>query len=262
MKFRSLFAPLLFSLTMVVPCALQAEDAVVADSSTLAVTLDSFLERYFKANGGKDKILLMRSIRAEAALTLADGRKGNLVYVYQQPGYMRSVWFGPAGVTLRRGNNGKQSWELVSMPDGTIKGRMTNDMPGQMFEWTIANPESCGATLEFLPVERAERAEYYRIKAKYADGRIKNYWLDTATLAEVKVEETLADGKVKTFLIDKSIRYDGIWFPALQRELDQDGRELNRIELLDVQMNIGLLPCFFDPPEDLAKAIAEQASAQ
>jgi hypothetical protein len=259
MKCRSLFASLLFAVLLNTAGWLHADGGAASGDQSLATTLDAFLERYYAANGGKDKLLSVRSMRIETNLFLKDGQAGKLIYVSEQPNLVRSVWYGPRGTVLRRGYNGAQSWEMTTMPDGSEKGHIGTDAPGAFFEWVIANPEACGAKLEFLPMERSERMEYYRVKAVYLDGTMKDYWLDAASLCDVKVVKTHPDGTTSTFIVEKPVKYDGIWFPGVQRELDSKGVEVNRIELLDVQMNIGLLSCLFDPPEELLKAVEAQS---
>ena len=257
MKFRLLLAHLVFTILNCVCGALGAD--VQQDTHELATTLDVFRDRYFTANGGKDKMLSVHSMRVEAVLTRADGVSGKIVYIKEQPSYMRSIWYGPRGMVLRRGSNGTKSCEMVTLANGQEKGRIADDMPADVFEWVIANPDSCGAKLEMLPVERSERSECYHIAAHFANGKVKDYFVDTTTFSEVRVVETATDGKKKTFLVQAPVKFDGIWFPGTQIELNADGTESNRIEIKDVQLNIGLLPCFFDPPEELLDKNANAA---
>lgn len=248
------FAPLLALVLLFVAAPLRAADTA-ADTDDLARDLPSFLDRYFAANGGKDNLLSIRSLRVEASLAFASGAKGELVYISQLPGYIRSVWTGPRGEVVRHGYNGVVAWELRTRADGTETGRVGTSVPGPMFDWVIANPSAAGATLEFLPVERQDRLERYHIRATYANGRVKDYFLDTTTLAEVKVVDRETSGAVRTILIDKSIKRNGIWFPQTQREVDDSGASVLSIEVSDVQLNLGLLPVFFDPPKKLMDSI-------
>jgi hypothetical protein len=258
MKFRLLLAPLVFTLLSCFSGAYGADEQDDKDTHGLVTTIEKFRERYFVANGGREKLLSIRSMRVEALLTRADGVQGKIIYIKESPALVRSIWYGPRGIVLRRGSNGVKSWEMLTTADGTQKGRITTDMPSDVFEWVIANPEGCGATLELLPVERSERAEYYHVRAKFADGRQKDYFLDTTSFGEARVVDTAADGTEKTYLVDKPVKFDGIWFPGVQMELASDGKELNRIEIVDVQMNVGLLPCFFDPPEEILQAMDQE----
>jgi len=231
-------------------CPLVAQD-VPAETRALASTLDDVIERYCEASGGREHIKAVRSLRIETVLTMADGSSGKLVYIKKQPYYMRSIWYGPRGIVVRKGFNGKRAWELFQGPDGRERLSYLDGRLSEIFEWVLADPEACGATLTMLPVERVGREECYRVRATYADGNVRDFWLDTASLCEVRVTETRKNGATTTFLIEKPLKYDGIWFPGVQREIMPDGSTGNTIEILDVQMNIGLLPCFFDPPEGL-----------
>jgi hypothetical protein len=53
--------------------------------------------------------------------------------------------------------------------------------PLDVFEWVLANPQASGAVLEMLPLERDGRNECYRVRATYASGMVKDYWLVTAS---------------------------------------------------------------------------------
>ena len=246
------FSALVLSLTLLgsTPCY-PDEAADAPDSGEIAKTLKDFRERYFVANNGKDKMLSVRSMRVEAELTRPDGDGGKMVFIKQKPNYVRSVWYAPRGMTVRKGYNGKESWELVTAPNGSEKGRILPEVPPDVFEWVIADPEACGAKLEMLPVERSERSELYHIRATFNDGRVKNYYLDTTSFCESKVVETETDGTVKTFVVESPIKYNGIWFPGVQIQYDASGKEVARVKIDDVKMNVGIFPCFFDPPESL-----------
>jgi hypothetical protein len=227
---------------------LPAQDAP-AETRALAVTQDDLLNRYCEANGGREHLKNVRSLRIEAVMTMRDGGTGKLIYIKEQPFYMRSIWYGPNGTVVRKGYNGQHSWELFQNFDGRERFSYLPGRPQDVFEWVLVDPEACGATLEMLPLERVGRDECYRVRASYADGTIRDFWLDTTTLCEVRVEATSPDGRVSTFLVEKPAKYDGIWFPGVQREIMPDGSFGTAIEITDVQMNIGLLPCFFDPPQ-------------
>lgn len=247
---RPKFAPFLALILLFAAVPSRAAEPAAADDD-LASDLPTFLEKYCAANGGRENLLSIRSLRMEATLTMVNGTKGGMIYISQLPGYMRSVWSGPRGETVRRGFNGVISWELRTRPDGSEVGSIGTSVPGPVFDWVLANPAAVGAELEFLPVERSDRSEAYHVRARYADGRLKDYYLNTVTLAESKVVETAIDGTVRTVVIDKSMKRNGIWFPQVQREMDASGAEVLSIEVSDVQLNIGLLPVFFDPPKKL-----------
>jgi hypothetical protein len=250
MRFLCYFTPLLLiSLTGISPCVTASGAPMNSDEP--ARTLDDFRDRYFVANNGKDKMLSVQSMRVEAVLSRPGEEGGKIIYIKQKPNYVRSVWYGPKGVVLRHGYNGVVAWEMVTFPDGTEKGRISNEVPGDVFEWVIASPESCGATLELLPLERLERSENYHVRATFASGVVKDYYIDTMTFCETKVIEKSKDGTVKTYVVETPQKFDGIWFPGVQIEYDQSGKEIARVEVKDVQMNIGLLPCFFDCPKAL-----------
>jgi hypothetical protein len=241
---------------------LAAEQPVEMAQAPLATTLDDLLARYYEANGGREHMLAIRSLRVDASLTMSDGSSGSLVYIKSQPNLVRSTWRSDRGMEIRRGNNGSQGWESVTMPDGRTRMRLGGGVPPDMFEWVLCSPESCGAVLEMLPTVRDGRQEYYRVMARFADGTTKEYWLDSLALNETRVVCTDSDGAQKIYLVPRSVKYDGIWFPAVQREIAADGSTVGEVVLNDVQMNIGLLPIFFDPPEELTSAQRQEGGAQ
>lgn len=81
---------------------LSAQDTPAPDAAygqqRLAVNLSTFLDQYYKANGGREHLLSVRSLYVNTTLNLGDGVSGNLVYVQAQPNRIRSTFYGPRGV--------------------------------------------------------------------------------------------------------------------------------------------------------------------
>ncbi|MBN1403418.1 MAG: hypothetical protein JW942_02980 [Opitutales bacterium] len=250
----------LLASSLFLPMSAQAQD-VAAREQSLARNLDELLERYCAANGGRETINSVRSLRVEAVLSTADGQSGTMIFIKQKPNFIRTSWHSNNGVIISKGFNGTQAWEHVSFPNGDERYSFISKVPRDVFEWVLADPEGCGATLEMLPIERDGSRELYHVRASFAaTGFVCDYWLDAVSLCEVRVRERDADGTETESIVEKPFRQDGIWFPGVQREVLPDGSSGNVVEVKDVQMNIGLLHCFFDPPKELVDA-AKKAEA-
>ncbi len=255
---RPLSLLLLLSALFAAVCApLAAQDAAPA----LARNLGELLDRYCEANGGRERINNVRSLRVEATLTLPSGASGKMVFIKQSPNFVRSVWYGPRNLVVRKGYNGVEAWEHVSEPGGRDRYGYVDKPPLDVFEWVLANPQASGAVLEMLPVERDGRSECYRVRASYASGMVKDYWLDTASYRELRVEERQPGKPPVCHVIEEHQKFDGIWFPLFQRELLPDGSYGQQLRIDDVQMNIGLVHCFFDPPQEMLRSIQREKAA-
>jgi hypothetical protein len=246
MKRGSLFVFTIFLLSAGFSVPLVAEDADVP-----AASMEAFTARYLEANSGLDKLNKVGSLRIEAVRTMAGGERGEFIYQNRFPNLERSVWSGPNHFVLRRGENGKCVWAYTRASDGRTTLDLAAKPQMRLFDWTVIDPAHCGAALKFLPRELLNGVDCYRIRAVFQDGSSRDYWFEVKTLRPAKVLETASDGSVRYFVIDKSNKYDGIWFPQVMREVNASGADLERVEVSDVQLRLAILPDFAEPPSNL-----------
>jgi hypothetical protein len=62
-------------------------------------------------------------------------------------------------------------------------------------------------------------------------------------------------------MLSKSIRVRWHLVPVFQRELLPDGSYGQQLRIDDVQLNIGLVHCFFDPPQEMLRSIQREKAA-
>jgi hypothetical protein len=237
-----------FTLFLTFCCFAIGSAAETAGGIVPGQPLAVFVDKYLAANGGVDKLQNIHSMRIEAVRTVKDGSCGNLVYLSRFPNLERSVWHGPRNFEFKRGFDGKRSWSYSCTFDGKAALNMSSARQPALFDWTILDPNRCGASLELLPSETVGSVPCYRVKATFASGAVRDFWFETATLRLVKTVDTAVGGGQRFFVIDRSIKVDGVWYPQVMREVDSNGVELERIVFMDVQTNIALLPSFAEPP--------------
>lgn len=219
-----------------------------ADDGAAAGLKSGFYDKFMSANGGAEKIRAVRSMRFVCVRTLANGDSGSYIYLNRFPVYERSVWRGPKNFLLRSGCDGKVRWSYSCTFDG--KGVLDMAAMRQMplFDWTVLDPAACGASFEALAPEIAGGVSYACARASYKDGLVREYWFEADSMRPAKCVDTDASGVKRYFVIDKSRKVDGIWFPQVMSEVDAKGALLERVEVTEVQTNIGLLPDFAAVP--------------
>lgn len=216
------------------------------------------LNRFYEMNGGHQHLLDIQSMRVEAWYTTAKGVKGKLVQIKKRPDLVLTVWHSPDGLTVRRGSNGEQAWERISRVGYPDEVRFLEFTPEGVFESLLVDPRASGAVLERLPDETLQRDECYVVRATLPSGHTKTYWLEKRSMREIQVKEVTAQGDESLISLEAHVKEQGIWFPGMQHQPDPQGGD-SQLELVDVQINIGLLPGLFDPPADL---LAKEAAAR
>jgi hypothetical protein len=227
-------------------CGLSASLTVdaVAQSDGAA----EFVTRYLAANGGAEALKSLCSMRMTGEMSWADGSSGELVYLNRYPFYERGVWKGQGKVAKRWGYDGAVSWDYTCdyLGRGTLHMSAARQMP--IFDWTVYDAAACGASLEVLPDENADGAQFLRARAVFATGRVRDYWFEANGMRLARIVDTDGNGAKRFFVIDKSTRFNGIWFPQVMREVSAEGTLLVSVVIHDVFTNPGLLPDFATPP--------------
>lgn len=222
----------------------------------LLSTVEEVLQAYVEANGGKEVIANIKSVRLAGRITEGD-ISYDIVLVKKRPN-LRKLIMLYQGNKIMLGYDGKTAWREVSghgaaelfILEGDDKSAFIEEssFDGPLIDW-----QGRGTKIKLLRTEEMGRTDAYVLEMIDANGKQTELWLEARTMQEIKmiVNRTEPAGsvtKIETHMSDYK-KIDQIWM-ALTIERFVNGERASLMKITDVNVNFGVFNDYFAPPAD------------
>lgn len=227
-------------------CGLLPETTHAADLS-----LEEVQQKYVESIGGSARLEKIHSVRFEGTITLEDDSTRNIVVVKKKPFFARTT-ISEGSARFIRGYDGETAWFLKETPRGSFDGQLSSDEAEDFIRNAPLEPSLLFATenvnRQLGEIEEIQGRPCYPISIEYPDGSKTVFLLDAQNFLERRVREYNSDGELLFEVIPgKFEKFDGIMF-AMQTIRRQDGKNISKMNIENVQTNVGVLNSYFEPP--------------
>ncbi len=196
--------------------------ATAAGLSAELEGLDEILSAHYEALGGVDRLQSVESARFLGVMSIGVEAEAPFVMTFKRPLKSR-LEFTVEGLTGIQAFDGKTAWMILpmmgqgearEMPEGQALAMAEQaDFDGPLVDW-----KSKGHQLALLGIEELESGQAYKIEVTLANGKVRNYFLDTATFLTVRQEGNVSiqgnEVEVETRLSNYK-EAGGLMFPHL-----------------------------------------------
>lgn len=164
----------------------------LAAAPASAQTLDEVLAKHFEAQGGKEKIAAVSSVRMTAK-QIAGPQTIPLTIYWKRPDKVR-IEINFQGMTGIQAYDGKDAWMVMPFLGKNEPEAMTGDdlkeivdqadlIEGPLFDW-----KEKGHTVELLGEESLEGTPAWKLKLTKKNGEVSTLWLDKEEYLQIKSE--------------------------------------------------------------------------
>ncbi|MDX2109379.1 MAG: hypothetical protein SFY80_03970 [Verrucomicrobiota bacterium] len=223
-------------------------------------TAEALVDAYIEANGGKDHIKTISSVRMIGKVTEDNEQsKGAITYdvvlIKKRPSLRRMIlrWQGRA---IHIGYNGETAWRRIVGENAAettiITGKDAEQFAADsQFDGPLVHWQERSIKLELLGLDMIGRSECYVLRTTETNGTVTDTYIDTRTFTELKVvNERSVDGKVEKIetLMSGYRKYDSIWL-AMRIQRSVNGKISSDMVVESVDINFGVFNDYFDPPK-------------
>lgn len=157
-----------------------------------AQTVDEILAKHFEAQGGKEKMKALKSMRLIGKMAIGPGMEAPFTMERKRPNLSR-MEFTFQGMTGIQAFDGKQAWAIMpfmgkkdpepASAEDSKEAADQADFDGALMDW-----KDKGHQVEFVGKESVEGAETYKLKLTKKGGNVEYYYIDTETNLLLKEE--------------------------------------------------------------------------
>lgn len=239
------------------PATTAASDPISqASAPTLnhPLELGEVLERYYRATGGYEKQLAIRSLRLKGMIN-REGETIPITMVKQVPGRQRTV-LDYDNYSIILASDGQRMWQAIEGRPETAEwvedGRDVAFLRDSQIASHLLRARENGSRVEMVGMTEVAGFDVYELKVTLQDGYELTYFLDANSFLERKIAtQREIDGELvqhETTLSDYR-KIDGITvaFRAVNRV---GGTSESVLIIKEVDFDIGVLATVFDFPED------------
>jgi outer membrane lipoprotein-sorting protein len=164
--------------------------SVLAAAAVSAQTVDELVEKSLKAQGGRDKIVAIKSLRMTGKMEMGGGMQMPIKMEAINPDKMR--FEGTLqGMTLIQALNGSSGWQIMPFMGKTDPEPMSDDdvkqAKKQMESFDMLTKyKEYGHTLELVGKEDLEGSPTYKLKLTRKDGDVSFLYLDAESFLLIK----------------------------------------------------------------------------
>ncbi|PXA05420.1 hypothetical protein DDZ13_00705 [Coraliomargarita sinensis] len=213
------------------------------------------LNRYYKATfGGIDNWQTLESVRFDGRLHLENG-VARFVAFKKKPDYCKMDVFAGGSAQLVMGYDGEDAWKINTSssgakPRGMSEKEARNFIRDASIGGPLLYPLIKGKTIELSGVEKVADYSCYKLVTTLPDGERIISYLDTSNYAERRQMTTNAlTGLQEQTTYSDFRRVGGVRFPFAAR-MESGGKEVHRVEMQKIQLNIGMTPWMFQRPAE------------
>lgn len=222
----------------------------------LLTTAEEVLQAYLDANGGKELVDNIRSVRLTGKIT-EDGATYDIVLVKKRPN-LRKLIMLYQGSRITLAYDGQTAWRevvgrggrLLAILEGEEKRTFVED---SSFDGPLVDWQQKGNTIKLVRTEEMGRTDAYVIEITEPGGKQSEVWIEAQTMQEIKTRtfRSKPDGgvsKIETLMSDYR-KFDGIWM-ALTVERFVDDKSVSLMKISDLNTNFGVFNDYFAPPAE------------
>lgn len=220
------------------------------------MTLDAIVEAYLRANGGRESIEAIQSVRITGRIEeyTAEGvTRSELVVLKKRPDYRR-ILLKRGGDIIHLGYDGTAAWRAVERPGvgfrllemGAEEARtFARDSE---FDGALLRLEEAGIKADLLGLERVGDHACHRLRLTYPDGEVAVLYVDREEFKEIQVVRPVEGEEPGIARYLDHEKRNGVWFPKQVERYKGDKLEATTtIETID--LNVGVLSSYFDAPQ-------------
>jgi len=169
---------------------LLAVAAIISVQFIKAQTADEVIDKYINALGGKEKLLLLKSVKMTGSLSVQGIDVGITVTVVQGVGSRNDISVPGMGEGFQVVNTTK-GWNFMPFQGQTAPEEVSEDQvkasQGQLdLQGTLVNYKEKGSQVELLGKEKMEGADCYKLKLTNKGGKVTTLFIDANTWYRVK----------------------------------------------------------------------------
>jgi len=217
--------------------------------------LDEVLSAHYKALGGVARLQNIKSARFLGVMSIGAEAEAPFVMTFKRPLKSR-LEFTVEGLTGIQAFDGKTAWMMLpmlgqsearEMPEGQALAMAEQaDFDGPLVDW-----KSKGHQLALLGTEELESGQAYKIEVTLANGKVRNYFLDTATFLTVRQEGKVNvqgnEVEVETWLNNYK-EAGGLMFPHLIESRAKEAPAGQRFAFDQIELDIDVSDDLFVMP--------------
>ena len=212
--------------------------AMVLVQFAQAQTADEIADKYINALGGKDKLMALKSIKAQGNMNI-QGADVNIT----------STRLHMKGMRMDISVMGTENYQIITPEKGTMfmpiqqmtePTAMSDDQlkSGQLqldVQSSLLNYKEKGTSIELLGTEKIDGADNYKMKLTFKNGLVTTYYIGTKDFRLNKtVGKRMMNGEeteIETTFSNYKQNADGYWFAyttnSIQGEMNYDKIETN-----------------------------------
>lgn len=216
---------------------------------------ESVLKAIMEANGGKDSIENVRSLRVLGRMEGLE-RKVSFSLLKKRPN-LKKIIIMYKGRTLERSFDGETGWNRVVSEAGERV-----EIVGQGIEMEVAFEADFDGPLlgenlnleeiRFVGTERLGRLEVYVLEVQRAREQKSRHYVDTRTMREVKTEFISLEAEEPVVVSESRFsnytKVGGVWFAKTIERYSATGEFIERIEIDRIDLNPGIFDWSFAVP--------------
>lgn len=155
-----------------------------------AQTVDELIEKYLQAQGGREKVAAIKSMRMEGKMDMGQGMQMPIKIAYVSPDKMRFEGT-MQGMTMVQAVDGDSGWQIMPFMGKTEPEPMSADDVTQAKKQLesfdpLSRYKELGHTLELVGKEDLEGSPAYKLKLTRKDGEVTYAYLDAESYLLVK----------------------------------------------------------------------------
>ena len=197
--------------------------SLLAASAAHAISVDELIAKNAAARGGLDKIMAIKTLKAEGHLRVGGGFGSlDLIHVqYQKAPDLVRTEDTVQGLTQVQAWDGHQAWQISPFQGRKDPERMSaDDAKGLADDAPIAGAlidyRARGSQVAYLGTEDVEGTQAYKLKVTLKSGNIEYVYLDPDQYLEIRVvSQRMVRGTESETITDLGDyeRVDGVYFP-------------------------------------------------
>lgn len=197
---------------------------LVSANAVNAQTADEVIDKFIAAIGGKEKMMALNSIKMDGNLSTQGFDVGIVVTVLNGKGARTDI-FVPGMSEGFRITTPSKAWNFLPFQGMTEPEEAPEDMlKAQQSQLDLQTPflnyAAKGHKVELLGKEKVDKADCYKLKITYKNGKTATIYIDGTTYYRVKsvtmVNANGTDTEVETTYTDFKKTAEGYVFPYSQ----------------------------------------------
>lgn len=224
---------------------------VLQDDQAKKADAKKIIEKWIKAQGGRDVLSKIKDTTTTASLELIQMGMSGLMTMYQKEPNMMRMDMEIMGMVITQAYDGEIAWMTNPQTGATeeMPEQFADDIKRQaMGNDMLLNPDKHGITFSYEGKETIDEKEFLIIKQTFSDGKEITMYVDSETYLVHKIKATAmnqmgVEVEAETFMSDYK-EVEGTMVP-FTITIYQDGEEFMTMEITEIKYNSGLEDSFF-----------------